>query len=153
MQGMTTPPTRAQQFAEVVGPAAQRAGYTGHGSRSRLARDTGMTESSVSRMLLGQSIPDPKFFEPLSRALQMPIQTLLVEAGIISIQALTEPTQSQVVSEITPETAADGLGITDPVDREMFFATIERLRRQRPTATPEDRTHDERGSGGVAAEQ
>lgn len=153
MLGMTSnPPTRAQRFADVVGPAAHRAGYYGHGSKSRLARDTGMTESSVSRMLLGQSIPDPTFFEAIATAIKMPVKALLVEAGIISERALTETTPSQVGSGLTPETAADGLGITDPVAREMFFGTIERLRRERPTATPEDR-NNEHGSGGVAAEQ
>lgn len=152
MRGMTAnPPTKAARFAAVVGPAAERAGYTGFGSKSRLARDTGMTESSVSRLLNGQAIPDPKFFEPLASAIDISVQTLLVEAGIISERALTETGQSQVRSPITPETAADELGITDPVDREMFFATIERLRRQRHTAAPETR-NDEAG-GGVAAEQ
>lgn len=152
MRGMNaTPPTKAQRFAAAVGPAAERAGYSGFGSKSRLARDTGMTESSISRMLLGQSIPDPKFFEPLANAIDISVQTLLVEAGIISERALTETSQSQVRSPITPETAADELGITDPVDREMFFATIERLRRQRHAA-PETSNHDA-GAGGVAAEQ
>jgi transcriptional regulator with XRE-family HTH domain len=50
-------PTRARRFANVVVPAAERAGYTGHGRNARLARDTGMTESSVSRMWNGSAIP------------------------------------------------------------------------------------------------
>ena len=116
-----------------------------------------MTESSVSRMLLGQSIPDPKFFEPLAMALSIPVGTLLVEAGIISERALTETDQSQVRSPFTPETAADELGFTDPVDREMFLATVERLRRgQRHSAAPGSHNHnsDAAGStGGAAAEQ
>jgi len=142
-------PTRAQQFAAVVRPAAQRAGYVGHGSKSRLARDTGMTESSVSRMLLGQSIPDPKFFQPLADAIEMDVRTLLVEAGIISERALSETSQSQVRSPVTPESAADEWEITDPVDREMFFATVERLRRRRQHTAP-----DQQGAnGGAAAEQ
>ncbi|MFF5451820.1 helix-turn-helix domain-containing protein [Streptomyces sp. NPDC012950] len=147
------PPTRAQRFAAVVRPAAQSAGYTGHGSKSRLARDTGMTESSVSRMLLGQSIPDPTFFEAIAKAINLPVRDLLVEAGIISGRALTETSQSQVRSRITPETAADELGITDPVNREMFFAAIERLRRQQNTTAPEESGREHGAGGGVAAEQ
>lgn len=144
-----TPPTRAQRFSSVVAPAAQRAGYVGHGSKSRLARDTGMTESSVSRMLLGQSIPDPKFFQPLADALEIDVRTLLVEAGIISERALSESGQSQVRSPVTPETAADDFGIVDPIDRELFFATVERLKRRRQHDAP-----DQPGSnGGAAAEQ
>lgn len=147
------PPTRAARFAAVVRPAAQRAGYTGHGSKSRLARDTGMTESSVSRMLLGQSIPDPKFFEVIAKAIQLPVRDLLVEAGIISERALTETNQSQVTSRITLEQAADGLGITDPVARELFFASVERLRRQQDTTAPDSHGREHDAGGGVAAEQ
>jgi transcriptional regulator with XRE-family HTH domain len=144
-------PTRARQFADTVGPAARDAGYTGHGSNARLARDTGMTESSVSRMLKGQAIPDPKFFEPLAAAIRIPVRNLLVEAGIISEQTLTETTRSQVASPITPEVAAEALGINDPVGREMFYATVERLRRQEQEHAP-DRRHSD-GTGGIAAEQ
>ena len=152
MRGMTdVTPTRAQRFAAVVGPAAQRAGYTGHGSNARLARDTGMTESSVSRMLKGQAIPDPTFFEPIAAAVGLSTRSLLVEAGIISEQTLTETAPSQVASAppVTPEDAADGLGIHDPVSRQMLFATIERLRRLENA--PEHRRAD--GAGGIAAEQ
>ena len=152
MRGMTdVTPTRAQRFAAVVGPAAQRAGYTGHGSSARLARETGMTESSVSRMLKGQAIPDPKFFEPLASAVDLSIRTLLVEAGIISEQTLTETEQSQVASAppVTPEHAADQLGIFDPVRRQMLLSVIETLRREESAA--EHRRAD--GSGGIAAEQ
>lgn len=126
-------PTRAQRFARVVAPAAERAGYTGHGAGARLARDTGMTESSVSRMLKAQAIPDARFFEPLAKAVGLSVSDLLVEAEIVSpesLRTLSETDRSQVRSRpITPEEAAERLGITDPVGREMLFATIERLKR------------------------
>lgn len=147
------PPTRAERFAAVVRPAAQAAGYTGHGSKSRLARDTGMTESSVSRMLLGRAIPDPTFFEAIATAIKVPVRDLLVEAGIISERALTETGQSQVTSPITEEQAADAFGIVDPVARELFFASIERLRRQQDTTAPESHGREQGAGGGVAAEQ
>jgi transcriptional regulator with XRE-family HTH domain len=141
------PPTRAQRFAAAVKPAAHRAGYTGHGANARLARDTGITESTISRMMLGQTIPDPKFFEPLARVLDLNPLELLVEAGIISnetLRSLSETRPSQVRSPFTPEEAATELGFTDPVSREMYFAMVERLKR---------RPHDQTGSeGGAAAE-
>lgn len=142
-------PTRAEKFAAVVAPAAERAGFTGHGARARLARATGMTESSISRMLLGQSIPDPRFFQPLADALELPVRTLLVEAEIISERALTETSQSQVRSQITPETAADEFGITDPEDRQLLLGLIARLRRNHNSAP----TSGDSTAGGTAAGQ
>ncbi|MFH9215418.1 multiprotein-bridging factor 1 family protein [Streptomyces globisporus] len=129
---MTETPTRAQRFAALVAPAAQRAGYTGHGSNARLARDTGMSESSVSRMLKGQAIPELKFFPAVAEKVGVDLLDLLAEMGIPpeSLQPLSETGQSQVGSaSISPEQAADRLGFVDPVSREMFFATIERLKR------------------------
>ncbi|MFF9568447.1 multiprotein-bridging factor 1 family protein [Streptomyces sp. NPDC014685] len=129
---MNDAPTRAQRFAAIVAPAAQRAGYTGHGSSARLARDAGMSESSVSRMLKGQAIPDLKFFAPISAAVGVSLLDLLAELGVPpeSIQPLSETGQSQVGSRsISPAEAADRLGISDPVGREMLIATIERLKR------------------------
>lgn len=125
-------PTLAQRFAAVVGPAAERAGYTGHGRKARLSRATGMTESSVGRMLNGQAIPEPRFFEPLADAVGLHPATLFVEAGLMSresLQSLSETDRSQVGSELTPENVADRLGIQDEVGRQMLYATIDRLKR------------------------
>ena len=143
------PPTRAERFAAYVRPAAQAAGYVGHGSKARLAADTGMTDSSVSRMLAGQAIPDPRFFEAIAEHLKIDVRDLLVEAGIISARLLTETSQSQVRSRVTPETAADELGFTDPVERQMFLATVERLRRNQHHPSGADQADE---TGGAAAE-
>jgi transcriptional regulator with XRE-family HTH domain len=141
-------PTRAQQFAAVVAPAARRAGYNGRGANARLARDAGIPESTVSRMMLGRTIPDPKSFEALAAAIGLPVRDLLVEAGIVSAESLTETTRSQVRSQpITLEEAADELGITDPIGRQMFYGTVERLRRQEQEQAPDS------SGGGVTAEQ
>ncbi len=61
-------PTRAQRFAAAVVPAAERAGYTGHGAKARFARDTGMTESSVTRLWQGIALPDARFYAAISDA-------------------------------------------------------------------------------------
>ncbi|GGX02276.1 helix-turn-helix domain-containing protein [Streptomyces chryseus] len=144
--------TRAQRLAAVVAPAAKRAGYHGYGAGARLARDTGMSESSVSRLLKGQAVPDSEFWEPLARAIDMSLRDLMVDGGLISpesLQALSETDRSQVRSRsITPAEAADGLGFTDPVAREMFYGTIERLKRLQDD-TPATEDTDE--SGGAQA--
>ncbi|MYZ37516.1 MULTISPECIES: helix-turn-helix transcriptional regulator [unclassified Streptomyces] len=150
---MTDSPTaaRARKFAALVGSAAERAGYIGHGSQQRLADDTGMSTSSVSRMLKGKSIPEPKFFPAIAEKLDIPLRDLLVEMGIPaeSLSALSETGRSQVGSRpITPSEAADQWGITDPIGREMLTATIERLKRLQG----EDAAGSADETGGTAAQ-
>ncbi|MFF3511595.1 XRE family transcriptional regulator [Streptomyces sp. NPDC002573] len=144
-------PTRARRFADIVVPAAERAGYTGFGAKSRFARDTGMTESSVSRMWAGTSLPEPRFFEVIAERVGLDVRVLLVEGGVLShesLQSLSESDRSQVRSVLTPEEAADRLGIKDEVGRAMFYATIERLKRL------EDESSDQQADdGGSAAQQ
>ncbi|MEU0991079.1 helix-turn-helix transcriptional regulator [Streptomyces sp. NPDC005953] len=128
---MTDAP-RAQRFARLVAPAARRAGYTGFGSNARLARDIGMSESSASRMIKGQGIPDLKFFPAIAERLDISLIDLLAEMGIPpeTLRALSETGPSQVRSRpITSGEVADHLGLTDPIGREMLAATIERLQR------------------------
>ncbi|MFB7285497.1 helix-turn-helix domain-containing protein [Actinacidiphila glaucinigra] len=131
-------PTRAQRFASVVAPAARRAGYEGHGAGARLARDTGITESSVSRMLRGEKIPEVRFFEPLATAIGISVRDLLIESGTVSAASLTESDPSQVRSStsVTPDDAAAQWGITDPVNVEMLRAVVERLRRTQADPAP-----------------
>ena len=143
-------PTRAQRFAAIVVPAAERAGYTGHGAKARFARDTGMTESSVSRMWLGQALPDARFYSAIAETVGINLGTLLVEGGVLSpksLQSLSETDRSQVVSSLTPEEAADRLGIKDEVGRQLFYATIERLKRLEDEASD----HADADRGGAAA--
>ena len=125
-------PTRAQRFAAIVVPAAERAGYTGHGAKARFARDTGMTDSSVTRLWQGTALPEPRFFTAIAEVTSVHLGTLLVEGGVLtpeSLQSLSETDRSQVRSGLTPQEAADRLGIKDDVGREVFFTTIERLKR------------------------
>jgi transcriptional regulator with XRE-family HTH domain len=146
----TPQPARAQRFAKIVVPAAERAGYTGFGAKARFARDTGMTESSVSRLWQGSSLPDPRFFEVIAEVSNLDVRELLVEGGVLSqesLQSLSESDRSQVRSVLTPEEAADGLGFKDEVGRAMFFATIERLRRL------ENEAADQQADDGGAAAQ
>jgi len=143
-------PTRAQRFRDIVVPAAERAGYTGHGAKARFARDTGMTESSVTRMWQGNAVPDARFYDAISQVIGINLGTLLVEGGVLSpesLQSLSETDRSQVGSGLTPEEAAERLGIRDEVGRQLFYATIERLKRLEDD--PSDTTADR---GGTAAQ-
>lgn len=143
-------PTRAQRFAALVVPAAEQAGYTGHGAKARFARDAGMTESSVTRMWRGDALPEPRFFEAIAEVTSLDVRTLLVEGGVLSpdsLQSLSETDRSQVGSFLTPEEAADRLGIRDVVGRELFYATIERLKRLETEASDPADEH-----GGTAAQ-
>ena len=143
-------PTRAQQFAALLVPAAERAGYTGHGAKARFARDTGMTESSVTRMWQGNAVPDARFYDAISQVTGIELGTLLVEGGVLSpqsLQSLSETDRPQVRSALTPEEAADRLGIEGDVDRELFYAAVERLKRR--AAEAPDTRHD---LGGTAAQ-
>lgn len=144
-------PTRAQSFAALVVPAAERAGYTGHGAKARFARDTGMTESSVTRLWQGNAVPDARFYDAISQVTGIGLGTLLVEGGVLShdsLQSLSETDRSQVRSALTPEEAADRLGIKDDVGRQLFYATIERLKRLEDDAPADDRSD----RGGTAAQ-
>lgn len=143
-------PTRAQRFAAIVVPAAEQAGYTGHGSKARFARDTGMPESSVTRLWQGKSLPEARFYPAIAAAVGTNLGTLLVEAGVVTqeaIQSLSETDRSRVGSALTPEEAADGLGIRDANDRERFYAEVDRLKR-----LPEESPEQPADNGGTAAQ-
>jgi transcriptional regulator with XRE-family HTH domain len=142
-------PTRAQRFADIVVPAAERAGYTGHGAKARFARDTGLPDSTVTRLWQRSSLPDSRFYPAIARAIGVDLGTLLVESGVLSheaLQSLSETDRSQVGSGLTPEEAVDRLGIRDEVGRQIFYATIERLKRLEGEAS------DHADHGGTAAQ-
>ncbi len=143
-------PTRAQRFRDIVVPAAEQAGYTGFGAKARFARDTGMTESSVTRLWQGTAVPDARFYDAISQAIGIDLGTLLVEGGVLSpesLQSLSETDRSQVGSVLTPEEAAERLGIRDEVGRQLFYATIERLKRLEDEHADQDANR-----GGTAAQ-
>ncbi|MFI8351227.1 hypothetical protein [Streptomyces sp. NPDC085596] len=129
---MTEPtPTRAQRFAAIVVPAAERAGYTGFGAKSRFSKDTGMTDSSVTRLWQGTSLPDARFYAAISEVTGIDLGTLLVEGGVLShesLRSLSETDRSQVRSNFTIEEAAQRLGL-DEVGQQLLVATAERLKR------------------------
>ncbi|MFE5079927.1 helix-turn-helix domain-containing protein [Streptomyces mirabilis] len=118
-------PTRVQKFGEYVSDAARAAGYDidspRGGGKKALAEKAGMSHASVSRMLAGLTIPDPKFFESLAGALSLNVGRMLVEAGVISERSLVRE-ERRPPQQIDPREMARSLGITAPEKVEAFVA-------------------------------
>lgn len=143
--------TVRQRFGRIVADAAQRTGkYEDRGGQVLLAQETGMSPSAVGRMLRGETLPDPRHFEAIARALGLNVRDLLVEAEIVSPESLSTPSQTRATGvgshSITLDEAANALGIFDPVARDMLAATVERLRRI------QDAERESDDDGGTAAQ-
>jgi len=83
-------------------------------------------------MWQGTAVPDARFYDAISQVTGVDLGTLLVEGGVLtpeSLQSLSGTGRSQVESGLTPEEAADRLGFRDEVTRELFYASVERLKR------------------------
>lgn len=147
---------RAQRFAAVVMPLLQEAGYTEYGWQSRLAQDTGINDSTISRMRHGKAMPEIESLPALADALGVSLIELLVRTGLFpreSLQSRSETDRPQVGSRFTTlddavDDFADTVGIRDEVSRTMLAATIERLQR-----VEEERAADRNESAGGAAAQ
>ncbi len=140
------------RFGRLVAEAAQRAGYdlNRRGAKADLARETGMTETAVGRMLSGQTLPDPWAYERIAKAVGLDLRDLLIESGIASPESLSTPSQTGATGvgsdSITLDEAANALGLSDPLAREMLRAAVERQRRF------QDAEQDADGGGGAAAQ-
>ena len=151
---MTDAPTpRERKFFALVYPALEEAGYTAYGHQQRLMADTGMNKSTASRLIRREQVPDVKSFPALAKAIGLDPVEMLVAAEILppeyleSQQTLSENKQSQVGSgSITPEEAAERLGIRDDVGKFTLYAVIEKLRH------PQDESGEADNPGGTAAQ-
>lgn len=124
----------AQRFAAWLRDQLTVRGYNlsarGGGQR-RFAKDSGITPSTVSRVLSGEGSTDTRTLERIATALNLSLAEVMVRAGVLTpadLQAVThrDPTRPPM----TPDEAADELGITDPHARRVFTATINALRTQ-----------------------
>lgn len=127
--------TRAQSaagFAVWLRDQLTAAGYNlsprGGGQRN-FAQDSGITTSTVSRMLSGEGSTDTRTLERVAATLRKPLAEVMVRAGVLTTQDLQEVAHRDPTRPpMTPDDAADELGITDPHARRVFIATIEALR-------------------------
>jgi transcriptional regulator with XRE-family HTH domain len=128
-RGRAAPQTRAERFAEYIRPAVVAAGYDidspRGGGKKALADDAGLSQSSVGRMLAGQTLPDPMVLERLAKVLHMPLQDLLYASGVITGMPASPPREARRDVALTPEEAARLLGITSS-DRVQMFAAMAR---------------------------
>ncbi|MCX4578151.1 helix-turn-helix transcriptional regulator [Streptomyces sp. NBC_01571] len=119
---------RTERFADFVRDAARRAGYDidspRGGGKTALSRDTGMSPSSVGRVLAGKTMPDPAYLEPLARALRVALPELLVLSGLVSRDVLSA---QQPARSLSPREAAADLGIRDPAKIELFETMVRAL--------------------------
>jgi transcriptional regulator with XRE-family HTH domain len=128
--------TRAQAFADWIRPAVVAAGYDidspRGGGKKELALATGMSQSSIGRMLSGQTMPDPLFLEKLAGALRLPLTELLVRAGVVSSRRGMggSDTTPPPPASLTLEQHAHALGIRSPDRVKVFKAMVETLRAQ-----------------------
>lgn len=132
-------------FATWVKDQITRQGYdisgARSGGRSRFAEDSGISPASVGRLINNGDVKDIKVLSLLAEALRVPLGEVLVRAGILpesELRAVQEPPPTP--HPMTPDEAADALGIDDELDRELFRNTVDTLRRRR------------RRSGGQAAQ-
>ncbi|MFJ5890398.1 helix-turn-helix domain-containing protein [Streptomyces californicus] len=121
----------AARFGALITRLAHEAGYDvspGSGGRSALARDAGMSPSSVGRMLDGKTLPAPNQLEGLARTVQTDVRELLVTAGVITDASWPKHANPDVLSASapsqppSPEAVADMWGLTEQI-REMFLGS------------------------------
>lgn len=77
--------TQQQSFATWLTEGLSRRGYdlARHGERARFARDAGLSESTVSRLIRGTAAPDVRACPPIARVLGCKSTHVLVAAGLI----------------------------------------------------------------------
>jgi transcriptional regulator with XRE-family HTH domain len=131
MDGPNVNTSPLQKFADYVRRLALEAGYNidkvNSGDRTRLARDAGMSQTTISKLLAGERMPDAKYFAGLAMALKTDPLELFVESGILPARNRSQNSHNAVASRsITPDDVADAWGV-DPFGREMVHAMFQRL--------------------------
>lgn len=117
--------------------------YGGRGGQGRLARETGLAPSAISRILHGATLnPDPESLRLVADALALPFGTVLVHAGVLSADELAAAQTAPPMDRppITPEEAARDLGIVDPVAVRLFVSTVEAARAAQNERSDRERT-------------
>ncbi|MEU1020220.1 helix-turn-helix transcriptional regulator [Streptomyces sp. NPDC005898] len=134
---------RAQQFADWLHEQLTARGYDLSGARSggksRFAEDSGISPSTVGRLLDGKRVTDMDVLARLADQLGITLGTVLLRAGIVDrddLIAIQEPETGP--NAMTPEQAATALNITEPTKRAVFVSMAETLQ-QPPPDTGEER--------------
>lgn len=102
------------------------------GGRTRFAEDSGISPATVGRLVSTGDVKDIKILTMLAKALNQPLGTVLVRAGLLDeaeLRAVQAPPPTN--NPLTADEAADGLGIDDALDRELFRTMVDTLRKRR----------------------
>lgn len=104
------------------------------GGRAQLARDTGLSQGIITRLLSGQAVSYETLLT-LSRGTGIPIRDLLIRTGKADEADFSHPAEEighvEVLSgkRLTPEEVAVAAGVPEG-DRAWFATMIRRMRRQ-----------------------
>ncbi|MER8042556.1 XRE family transcriptional regulator [Streptomyces sp. NPDC094032] len=104
------------------------------GGRSAFAEQAGISLTTVMRLLKSEIPTDIRLLRTLAEAIHEPYADVLVRAGVLTpdeLAAVQRPT-APPGRRITPDQAADELGITDPTERRLFLNMTDNMRRQPP---------------------
>ncbi|MGE9695950.1 helix-turn-helix domain-containing protein [Streptomyces sp. CH6] len=125
----------AEEFATWLRARLDERGYDLRprgGGQSRFATDAGIGHGTVSRLLRGQAAPETRVLQLIAEALRVPLAEVLIAAGVITHDQLAAvQTRPPRPAPLTPEEAADELGIRDPQSRALFVSMTETLRTTR----------------------
>jgi transcriptional regulator with XRE-family HTH domain len=122
------------EFAQWLRQQLERRGYDLRprgGGQTRFIKDSGLSVGTVSRMLGGTATPDTRVLQTLADALDVPLAEVMVAAGVMSRSELAALRNAPPAQPLTPERAADELGIHDPQARALFISMTETLRQQK----------------------
>lgn len=140
MDGNHVDTSPLQRLADYVRKTAIEGNYPyldkpNSGDKARLAKAAGMSATTLSRLLLGERMPEAKYLTPLARALGTDPLELFVESGLLPAATGSQSAQEAVASPpITPDDVADAWQV-DAFGREMVRAMFQRL----TTPPPADR--------------
>jgi transcriptional regulator with XRE-family HTH domain len=148
-----TPPPRpandrhnqAREFAAWLRDRMTSRGYDlspRGGGRRRLAEQTGLGTTTISRILNGDAHnPDPDSLRRIAETLSLPFGETLIRAGVLTPEELGVAQSTPIDRpSITPEQAADDLGIVDPVAVRLFVAQVEAARQLQDVQTSDRRS-------------
>lgn len=103
----------------------------GRGGVRRLAEHVGAAPSVISLLLRGETLnPSPDTLRNIASTLGLPFTELLVRFAVLTPEDLRHLTATPPSDRppLTTDQAADALGITEPVARQMHAAGVEAAR-------------------------
>ncbi|MFE0877279.1 multiprotein-bridging factor 1 family protein [Streptomyces smyrnaeus] len=129
----TDAPDQRARFAEWLRDQIIRRGFAldERGEQARFARYAGIPGGTLSRLLAGTATPDIVTLRRIATALDISLGVVLLRAGIAT-EADLNVTSRTDEPPLTPERAADELGIFEPAARRAFIASTEALLRTPP---------------------